>query len=152
MPTLLSLMPDPVREKEGVWRTYAPGVRARIARMNNPAFVEAHRRAFGPHRSRLRRGEMPPDELSRLLIRLHAEHILLDWEGIDDEATLKPQPYSVEKAFEYLSDPRCEHFYSWVLETAGEVELYRSEQREESLGNSARSSNGASPSGTEPTS
>lgn len=152
MTKLSSLMPDPSREKDGVWAHYASGVRARIARANNPAYLTAHRKAFHPHRSKLRRGEMPVQEVASILVRLHAEHILRDWSGIDDEATGDPVPYSVEKAVEYLSDPRFSHFYEWVLETSGELDLFRADEREESLGNSERSSNGASPSGTGPSS
>lgn len=83
---------------EGVWAEYAEGVRFKVARAGNPAFLKASDRLEAPFRGRR---NMPTLKALEIQCQAMAEGILRDWEGLvtpDGEAL----PYSVDAASKVL--------------------------------------------------
>lgn len=126
------LKTDLKRETEGAWVDYRPGVRLRIARVNNPNYDALLRKLGKPYRSQLRREDLAGDVLDDIVRKVFAETVLLDWEGIEDDDG-KPVPYSKEQALAYLTD--IPDFYRDVQELAGQAALFRIAERDDSVGN-----------------
>lgn len=136
--------PDDDRAQAGVRVHYRDGIWLRIAHIGNAAYRRAQFDAFRPHRRRMRAGEMPLEEIAKIETRLIAEHVLVGWENVDDEAG-KPQPYTVDAGVEALTKfPRLRDF---VLDEARDFDNYRAEEEEDALGNSLAASSGSSPGG-----
>lgn len=132
MPSLNSLMEDPVLASEGVWVPFAAGVEVKIARANNPRMLAASRKLSAA----AGRAIVSDRELGEeLWSKAAAREIVKDWRGITDDAG-NPIPYSPEKAEEFLLDPANRTFRDFVSETAGDHTLYRRVQAEAAVGNS----------------
>lgn len=99
---LESLRANISRETEGDWVEIpdVPGVRLRVRSLNAPAFRVARDQALQRLAAKYPRGGgvEAEEEVFRLHGRLYAEHILLDWEGLDEA-------YAPARAFEILTDP-----------------------------------------------
>ena len=118
---------DEKKELEGVWEDIGDGGRILIARTNNPKYEKLFTKLIKPHRGRLRRGNLS-DELSKeITVKLLADTILLDWEGIEEDG--ESLQYSKPEAERLLKDYK--DFRNMVSEMAGEIDLFRQEEEEE---------------------
>lgn len=127
-----SLAIDPVKAKEGVWVNYM-GAKFRIARLTHPgadlARKEVQAKFYQKLQEAFEQGKDAPlneedsktyqEELNHVL----AEHILTDWEGVERGG--KELPYSVETAFEILSDPKFYEFHQFVIEKSLVMDGFR---------------------------
>ena len=115
---------DLAAERRGVrvpWTDY-PGIVVILARMNNPAMWEWKGGPDGQERLRELRLAMRPDEAAERWAREAMAHtVLLGWEGIADDETGAELPYSVEKAIEFLTDPRRYPFFDFVFRESMEM-------------------------------
>ena len=139
---LRELRTDPAREREGVWQQWVGDVRLRIRRAGNPDYNRAFSDGLRPHRALIRADALPAETMERVQRRAVAVAVLVGWEGIQDDETGEPIPYSVERAEEVLSDPGLHDLYEFVVACSVRMENYRLEEREEDLGNSSSSSSG----------
>jgi hypothetical protein len=120
---------DLVKEIDGVWVEIGEGVRLRIARLNNPKYtvklLELRRAHWEAH------GRRNPDlaRQAEILTRCLAETVLVGWDGVTDDAG-NPLPYSVERAYEFLSDPSLHDLREIVMEEAQKHARYRDDDLE----------------------
>lgn len=128
-------------EVEGVWVDLGDGGKVKVARLGNPQHRKVSQALGRPHQAQIRAGRLKPEVAEKLGIQATAQAILLDWEGIEDDDG-KLIPYSQEKALELLTE--LKDFRDTVLEIAGEMETFRAQEIEESVGNSASASAGKS--------
>jgi hypothetical protein len=91
---------------EGVWLPYIEDIELRIARNGNPRYEECVQRLV-QNNPDLTRAE------SEVVDRAMAETVLLDWKNV--QVNGEDIPYSVEKAYEFLSDPELRDFRSFVM-------------------------------------
>lgn len=139
-----SIMLDLDRVEKGTWIKHPSGVRVCVASINSKAYKQAREIALRPRLRDIRSGALTYDDISEILKPVAAEHLLLGWSDLED-ANGQPIPYSPAKALEYFQDPRFAEFYRFILDAAGEAELYRQDLLEESAKNSRTSSSGNSP-------
>ena len=139
MPNLRSLYKtDQTKEEEGVWIDFGNGIKLRIARLGNPKYNAYLRRIGKPHQMSIRNGSASQATVEDLTIRAIAKHVLLGWEGVDEDNELVP--YTEEKALEYLRTMR--DFYQQVLELSSDANQFREEELKEEEGNSDDGSDG----------
>lgn len=135
---------DDLKERKGTWVECPEGLRIKIARLNNRAYIETRDQLFKPHRRIAGRLPLSEDVVDDCVAKALSLHVLLDWEGLEDEAGNAIQ-YSHDKAYEYLRGYR--EFKDLVVEAAVDIENFRMEEENANLGNlsplSAGSSNGA---------
>lgn len=163
MAFLKNMRLDSKKVLEGRWVEWALGIRVKIARMNNPRYIEILTELKRPEFSRLRRGQrITMDILEPLIMKAMSEAIILDWENVDDE-TVEPRteqemilegtdkkdwrydsvqklwfkklPYTPERGFAILQDPEYRDFYDFVNVESNETESYRLDEIEEARGN-----------------
>ena len=99
--------------KDGVWREYAPGVRAKLRPCTKSDFRRLRKEAtVKPKRQPGQKRRVPyvdEDLLDRLVLR----HVIMDWEGIVDPRK-KPIPCTPEK-IDLICD-RVPDFGNWAVE------------------------------------
>lgn len=134
MASFSSLKIDPKKDTDGVWFDYHAGIRLRIARHDNPKFVEAMRLSLKPHKHAIDSGTMNEELAGRLTRQAVSKHILVGWENVTDDKN-EPVPYSPEKAFEYLADPNLRDFLNDVLAFSKQAEAFREDRLKEIEGN-----------------
>ena len=83
-------------EIEGVWVPLGGDGRVRVARLGNPKAQEAYRKIPRPIRRMLDEGVMNNKQSIDFLVMFISNHLLKDWEGLDDEG--KTVLYSMENA------------------------------------------------------
>lgn len=113
-------------EIEGVWQPIGGGARLKIARENNPKFVNLLRSKLSPYRSAAQRSALPQDESEKMMSEILAETILLDWENIEDvdeNGQVISLPYSKENAFRMLQ--KYKEFKGLVIGLSSNVDSYR---------------------------
>jgi len=91
-------------------------------------------RLHKPLREQRAKDMVSDDVLSDIAKKVVARYILLDWKNLLDEKG-KEIKYSEEKAYEIISDPENDLFYTWVLEAASEEQNFRKQSMEDELGN-----------------
>jgi hypothetical protein len=129
---LRSLKLDSDKTVEGVWVDYRDDVRLLIARLPNAKYDKIMRRLGKPHMAKLRRARFKPESLvddpilDKLQKRAVAEAVLLDWEGVEDDDDA-PLPYTPERGAEILFDPNFDVLWRFIVDFAGEEEMYRIE-------------------------
>lgn len=131
-------------EVEGVWVDIGDGGKVKVARLGNPNHRKVSQALGRPHQAQIRANRLRPEVAEKLGIQATAQAILLDWEGITDDDG-KPVPYSQGKALDLLTE--FKDFRDLVLEIAGEMETFREQEIEESVGNSGSASVGKSSGG-----
>jgi len=131
---------DEKSELEGVWEEVSEGARVLVARVGNDRFTERYKRLGKGLQRQLDRGTLPEDKQAAILIAIIADTILLDWSGFADEG--KSIEYSKENAKLMLK--KYPDFRQFVWDIANDADLYRTEDREEDLGNSSAPSSSAS--------
>lgn len=120
---------DKTLETEGVWVDFGDGVRFKIARLNNKKAREVRERLERPY-ARMRR--VPPDQQEKILTRVLAEAVVLDWEGDVDGKGTKYSVDAAEKLMTEHTDLRDD-----ILVVSNERETFKAEQDEQAEGNSA---------------
>jgi len=114
---------------EGVWVDCGSDLRLKVARLGSPAYEEEIRKLAKPFMRQMRLGTMNIEDMENLAKKAVAKHILQDWENLEDEIG-KPIEFSKEKALELFDT--YPDFYSIVKDVAGEAEIFRQDEMEES--------------------
>ncbi|MCP4377728.1 MAG: hypothetical protein GY794_16320 [bacterium] len=118
---------DKELELNGVWVEIGDGTTLCVARLYNDRYSEALRGAMKPHKRQV----MDNESSLEIMIDVEARTVLIGWEGVTetDSASAKTGvAYSIEKAKEYL---HVRDFRKLVLEIAGSMETYKSQERED---------------------
>lgn len=132
---LSSLKANLTREREGDWEDSLkfPGVRYRVRALTYPAYRLARatlgKKLFKEYRGR----DVPDDVMATEVGKLFAEHILLEWDGLD-------VPYSQDVALETLSEPEYREVVSDIEWAANSLATVEAETVEDAAKNSARPS------------
>lgn len=125
---------DPDMEKGGIILNYGDGQKFKIARAGgaNVNFAKSLERIMRPYRKQLDNGSLADDVANELFIRVFAETVVKDWEGIDDRAgeTMK---FSVENCVKLFTD--LPELFTDIREAASNISNYRLEQLEEDIKN-----------------
>ena len=127
---------SPEREVGGVWHKLDSVTSIKVARYGNDKFSNKLQELVAslPKAPKFARVEVQKDEeYDGALNRIIADTILVDWKGMMYAG--EEVPYSPEKAYEYLSDPKLKDFREHVLKLAMEASHYRDSQIEEAVGN-----------------
>jgi len=112
---------DQRKENEGVWVPLGAGAQVLVARVGNEKYKQSFLRHSKPHRTQLRTGNLEEDAAQKLLNKVMAETVLLDWKGLEDDDG-NDILYSTEKAEELLA---IKDFRETIEEIANTRELYR---------------------------
>jgi hypothetical protein len=120
---LESYQQDRDAEKEGIWLAYPNGIKFLIARAggSNNTYKRELSKALRPHRRMIDQGRMDPDESDRILRRVYAKTILLDWEGIKDEKG-KAIPYSPQAGEDFFA--AIPELFSELVDRATEAQTF----------------------------
>lgn len=121
MANLRKVSPDAELSK-GIWVTYYEDIEARVARINNPEYLEKLRKLSQPYMSDIQAGRFPDADMEALVMEAAAETILVDWRGMQDDED-KDVEYSPEQALAYLRE--YPDFYNFVMRIANSAEMYR---------------------------
>lgn len=109
--------------ENGVWVDFFEGARLRIASSENPKYKAALAKQARANKIKLD-GDPHPDTVrltTRITCRAMADHILLDWEGI--QVNNQDFPYSKQNAFDaLLKSPQLRDF---VSDQAGSNSLFQ---------------------------
>lgn len=144
MANINKIKTDSQKEIQGVWTDFAEGIRLKIARARNPAYKKSIRDLTEPHQIKeIREDKLMLEDLDELLKQVRAKTILLGWENIEDEAG-KPIEYSPEQALAFFNDPELHDFYTFVILTSENMELFKKELVKDAEKNLSTSSNGKS--------
>jgi len=135
MAKITEIRTDMEKAENGVLVDYAAGIKLRIASINGAKYKKHRSRLLKPHLRQVRTKKLSADEVLEIIKPAVANHVLVGWENLEDEAG-NEIPYTPEKALEFLKDPTLSDLYNFVLEIAGENEVYRHELTEEAEGNS----------------
>lgn len=118
---------------EGVWVDCGADLHLKVARLGNPAYEDALRKAGKPFMRQMRLGTMKIEQMEKLAMKCVADHVLQDWKGLEeDDGTVIP--FSSKKALEIFEE--YPEFYTIVKDVSGEAELFRNDEMEEASGNS----------------
>lgn len=134
MAKITEIMTDMEKVENGVWVDYAAGIKLCIASINSSQYKKYRSRLLKPYLRQVRSKAMTADEILDVLKPAAAKYLLIDWQNIEDEEGNTIQ-YSPDKALEFFTDPALSDLYGFVLETAGENEVYRQELVEDAEGN-----------------
>ena len=126
MANIESIKTDLKKETEGVWVEFELGIRLKIARARNVAYLELMRKTMEPRRKTIREGGMELEELQDLLKGIQAKTVLLDWENIEDKDG-KSIEYSSEQALAFFNDPELRDFYTFVVTQSENMEHFKKE-------------------------
>jgi hypothetical protein len=131
MANINAVKTDLNKEENGTWIEFALGIRLKIARARNPRYQERLRELTDPHRKDIREDKADLKQMAKILKKVRAETILLDWENIEDESG-QPIPYSSEKALEFFNDNELKDFYSFVVLSSEQIDNFKKDLVEES--------------------
>jgi hypothetical protein len=141
---LASLRANLKRETDGDWVDIPdlPGLRLKTRGFNYGPYLAAKSIVDARHvRNYLAKGrEVPADVLYQANARLYLDHILLDWEGLDDDG----EPVPVSRAEEILTDPAFRELHDHIRYAGRQIGEVEAEFVDDAAGNSARSSAGSS--------
>ncbi len=126
---------DKKKEQEGAWVDFGEGIRIKIARIGNPRYQEEFQRVSGPYKRQMRRGTMRDEVAEKLLTKVMAKTIVLDWEGLEEDG--KAVKYSAEKAERILTD--YPDLRDEIADLAKDIASFRAEEDEETEKNSKTS-------------
>jgi len=119
-------------EVNGVWTPdLGDGLKLKIARINNPHYAREVMRFAKEHTNAFNTLDIDADEDDEALIKIYAQTILLDWEGLEEDG--KEVVYSIDEAFRIMHKYR--DFYLLVKTEASKVEYFRLKKIEEDSGN-----------------
>lgn len=126
MASIETIKTDLQKEIDGVWVPFAEGIELKIARERNSKYQEELRKLVDPVRKDIRDDTIDIEELNKILLKVRAKTILVDWKNIEskDGETI---PYSPEKAEEFFNDPELRDFYIFVVTIASDADSYKKE-------------------------
>ncbi len=134
---ITDLRGDEDLERDGVWIACSEGFEVLVASLDNTKYQEELRRLLDPNRAAIARADMTVDLAVDATYRAMSKFIVLGWKKLQErkkDKSLVDVPYSVEKAYEYLSN--YTKFFSLIQALAGDVENFRKKNDEEAEGNS----------------
>jgi hypothetical protein len=114
-------------EIEGKWNDIGDGIQILVARIGNPEYQKEFQRISKPHKRALRRGSLNDEVAERLLIKVMAKNILLDWKGLEEDGVVVP--YSYDNAIRILTEYK--DLRDYVSDIANEMESFRADEDEE---------------------
>ena len=114
-------------EIEGKWNDIGDGIQILVARIGNPEYQKEFQRISKPHKRALRRGSLNDEVAERLLIKVMAKNILLDWKGLEEDGVVVP--YSYDNAIRILTEYK--DLRDYVSDIANEMESFKAEEDEE---------------------
>jgi hypothetical protein len=112
--------------EEGVWVDLDDKTSLLIRRYGRRAFQKYLASLLGPHKKATQRGTLDDDIAEQLLTKALAKEILVGWKGLKMDG--KDVKYSVETAFEILSNPVFRDFRDDVVSWAQDFQLFREEE------------------------
>lgn len=118
---------DKKRLEEGRWIPFE-GMKFLIASSRKKAFLDA----FADVQRRFPGVLLKTPDADKAYWKAVAEHLLLNWEGVDDDAG-NPLPYSVKAAAHLLETEPL--FLEFVVGCANKEAFFLAENEEEDLGN-----------------
>ncbi len=128
--------PDPKREAEGVWVEYVGGVKLQLRRAGptNADYKRSLETRMQPYRRRLDIGAKIPEDTQReVLANVYADSIVVNWEGMPDEATGEAQPFTRDNVVKALfTNP---DFFKMVQEDAANMAYFQTVEIEEAAKN-----------------
>ena len=116
-----------VAEIEGTWNDIGDGIKLLVARIGNPEYQKEFQKISKPHRRALRQGRLNDEVAERLLTKVMAKNILLDWKGLEEDGV--ELPYSYENAVRILTDYK--DLRDYVSDIANEMDSFKAEEDEE---------------------
>lgn len=125
---------NPELEVNGVWTPWFDDARVKIARHNNPRFIQKIQDLILEHRAT--NGDTKPnsDQITQMTKIAAAHALLVDWENVEDDDG-NPIVYTPELGLALFSDPEHHDFYRLVVETSQSIELYRKNKISRTVGN-----------------
>lgn len=138
---------DTKLENEGVWVSISKDIKVKVAALGNKAHQEILEKLLKPYKSQIRKNLLDKELEEDIHVQAIAKTILIDWEGMTDRDG-KPLPYSYENAYKLLTDEKLKRFKGDILYLAKEAETFKTEEKEEAVKNSEKSSAGKSSTGT----
>lgn len=113
---------DAKKEIEGTWIPLSATARIKVAREGNPRHQACLKRLTAPYlKPGIRTNDIPDDTWEAVTREAAAETLLVDWEGIVNDAN-EPVPYSKAEALAALA---MKDFYRLVLMAAQSMETFR---------------------------
>ncbi len=133
---------DQKRCVEGVWVALDEETEIKIARYNNPQFRELMQKKLAPYKTLVRANRLGEDLAEKIMVEAYVETILLDWKNLLVDG--QKVPYSKETAKKILQDSKYSDFRELVVQLSQDMELFRSEEVEETVKKFPNTSSGAS--------
>jgi hypothetical protein len=128
-----ALATDLAAERDGVWIEHPRGFEARIASTSQREYQIEVRKLAKLSGLNLNDAKTTIEDLKRALSPAYAKHLMRDVRGLNDNG--KPIKYTPEVGERWFKDPRFKALRDWVLEQAGNIELFREDREKELLGN-----------------
>jgi len=130
-------------EKSGIWLDYGENddgdkMRVKIARAGgqNKKFSKALEYATRPYRAAIQNNSLPDNVAERIYLEVFVDTVLLGWENIPDDDG-KIIPYERSAVIAQLK--ALPEWFQDIKEQAGNMSLFREEEREATLKNSGGS-------------
>ncbi len=124
---------DLAAETDGVWIPFGEGTRVKVRRFQSKPVQMVQQRLQKPYAGLVRGGQSLPDDIAeKITIRLIAEAVIVDWEGVTDrEGNILPN--TTEAKVQVLTD--LPDFRNAVASAAMEREVFKAQSDEESAKN-----------------
>ena len=119
---------DTTKKTQGVWTTFG-GSKFKVCSTGSTRFQRALNRLQAPHRRKIEKGTLDPKISKDILCQAMADSLVLDWKDVVDSSKAEV-PYSPEIAQMALSNN--DDLREYLLEYAGDLENFRSEEMAES--------------------
>ncbi len=125
---------DPDMETGGVILNYGEGQRIKVARAGgaNVQFGKSLERTMRPYRKQLDNGTLDNDVANKLFVRVYAESVVKDWEGVTDRDK-KPMKFSVENCVQLFTD--LPELFADVREASNAISNYKLDMVEDDVKN-----------------
>ncbi len=97
---------DKKLEQEGVWFDYGDAGQWKLARAGgaNQRFNRVKERVLKPMRRRIQSGNISEDMLSKSMVKIYAEAVVLDWRGVVLVEGAEPLEYTRDNVMQVLTD------------------------------------------------
>jgi hypothetical protein len=120
---------DEKKTIEGVWHEIGDNASVLIARAGNDKYRKDLRAMMKPYKRRLEREDPGMDKIAEgLLNKCMARHILLDWQGVEDDDG-NEIPYSTEQALDNFE--KYPEFRDLISDLSNDTEAYKVQEEEE---------------------
>lgn len=140
---------DPKATEEGVW-LYIDNEQKTgflVARIGSRKFRESTARHITPHNQGIARGAISIEEQDKMLAKVLAESVVLNWKGLEQgvDANGKPKDfgYTKERCEAMLIAPEYQDFLKQVLDFGGDAKNYRDEEIKKTGNESKPASDGS---------